>query len=219
MREVQVYPDSDELVEAVIEQSVELLSGMKHPRVALSGGSAGVSVAAGLIKALSDADQLEKVRFFMADERFVQIDDPQSNLGQIKALIANLNPNIYSFHLPPETTIMDSVSRANKDLGENFSFDLALMGCGPDGHTASLFPGHAYPEQTVIAETESPKPPAQRISFGYEVFQRSSNVWFVASGAEKATAVSQGLIGNSELPVGRITGKNTTNWFITEELA
>ncbi|MDR9362831.1 MAG: 6-phosphogluconolactonase [Microbacteriaceae bacterium] len=219
MRQIQVYPDSDQLVEAVVEQSLELLSGMENPRVALSGGGTGVLIAAGLIQALSASNQLQKVMFFMADERFVEIDDPQSNLGQIKTLIGDLNPNIYSFELPPETTIMESVSRANEDLGEKFSFDLALMGCGPDGHTASLFPGHDYPEQTVIAETNSPKPPAQRISFGYSVFQRSSNVWFVASGAEKATAVSQGLIGNSELPVGRITGINTTNWFITEELA
>lgn len=219
MREVQVYQDSDQLVQAVIEQSLELLSGMENPRVALSGGGTGVSIAAGLIKALSKADQLEKVMFFLADERFVQIDDPQSNLGQITALIGNLSPNIYSFGLPPEKNIMDAVSIANQDLGEKFSFDLALMGCGPDGHTASLFPGHDYPEHTVIAETESPKPPAERISFGYGVFQRSSNVWFVASGAAKATAVGQGLIGNLELPVGRITGVNTTNWFITEELA
>jgi 6-phosphogluconolactonase len=218
MRQVEIYPDSDQLVTAVVSQAVSLIQDKTFSKVALSGGTAGVKIAAGLINSLSQKKILDKVEFFMADERFVSIDDPHSNLGQIKALIGHSKPNFFMFDLPPESTIEDSVSKANESLGQDFRFDLALMGCGPDGHTASLFPGHEYPEQTVVPETDSPKPPAMRISFGYKVFESSEEVWFAASGADKATAVSQALSDNHELPVGRITGASSTKWFITEEL-
>lgn len=218
MREVLVYQDVESMVQAAIENALETISKHDQPKVALSGGSTGVAVGAGLIRSLSK-DQLQSVKFFMADERFLPIEDAQSNWGQIRALIGDLKPNIYLFELPPAKALLASVASANFELGEDFSFDLALLGCGPDGHTASLFPAHQYPEQTVVAELNSPKPPSERISFGYRVFQKTSEVFFIASGAEKATAVSQGLIGNIDLPVGRITGMNTTKWFITEELA
>lgn len=218
MRHVEIYQDSDQLVSAAVNQAVRFIEDRPLSKIALSGGTAGVKIAAGLIKELDAKNILDKAEFFMADERFVAIDDPQSNYGQIKALIVDLEPNIFMFDLPPKATIEDSVAKANQFLGQDFSFDLALMGCGPDGHTASLFPGHQYPDQTVVAETESPKPPSMRISFGYNAFESSEEVWFAASGADKATPVSQALSGNSELPVGRITGTNLTKWFITEEL-
>lgn len=218
MRQVEIYPDSDQLITAVLNQAVSLIQAKPSSKVALSGGTAGVKIAAGLINELAKENILNQVEFFMADERFVPIDDPQSNFGQIKALIGDLEPNIFLFDLPPMATIEDSVSKANDSLGKGFSFDLALMGCGPDGHTASLFPGHKYPDQTVVAEKDSPKPPSMRISFGFKAFEASKEVWFAASGVDKVTAVSQALSGNDELPVGRITGTNSTKWFITEEL-
>lgn len=218
MKQVEIYPNSDQLITALVNQAVELLRGKSLSKVALSGGTVGVRVATALIKALSKENILHKVQFFMADERFVAIDDPQSNYGQIRASIGDQDLDIFMFGLPPKATIQASVNEANELLGQDFSFDLALMGCGPDGHTASLFPGREYPDQTVVAETDSPKQPSMRISFGYRAFESSKEVWFAATGSEKATAVSQALSGNHELPVGRIGGANSTKWFITEEL-
>lgn len=219
MRQVEVYADRNQLVEEVISQAVELIANYDSCKVALSGGTAGVEIAAGIIRSLDQKGILSKAKFFMADERFVELDDPQSNLGQIKQLIGDSQPNFFSFDLPSEASIDQSVASANQELGQDFSFDLALMGCGPDGHTASLFPGHEYPGQTVVAEMNSPKPPSVRISFGFKVFESTDHVWFAASGEDKATAVSQALVGNTDLPAGRITGQKSTKWFITEELA
>ena len=219
MREIEIHKDVQSLVDAVTEQAVELISSLNSPKVALSGGSTGVHIAAGVIKKLGELHRLEGVHFYLADERFVEPDDPDSNLGQILSLIRNLEPEVYRFKTPSEADIQSAVSSANTELGKDFSFDLALMGCGPDGHTASLFPGHQYPDDTCIAETNSPKPPAKRISFGYPAFMNSQHVWFSASGEDKATAVSQALIGNASLPAGKITGQKSTKWFLTEELA
>ena len=218
MRDVEIHSNSDELVEAIIGQSIELLTVVERPRVALSGGGLGIKIASGLIRALNDKGELDRFEFFMADERFVSEDDEQSNLGQIRRQIGDLRPNFFRFLLPPSSSIEDSANNANNQLEADFCFDLALLGCGPDGHTASLFPGHSYPADVVVVEAASPKPPAQRLSFGYRAFEASSNVWFAASGLEKATAVSQALSGNENLPVGKITGRST-KWFITEELA
>lgn len=219
MREVEVYQDPDSLVRETVEQATELIKSKGLKKVAISGGSAGVKIAAGLIKSLDSKKILDQITFYLADERFVEADDPQSNLGQVRSLLDGQSPNFFLFKLPSESTLEESVNEANNKLGEGFSFDLALMGCGPDGHTASLFPGHEYPKRTVVSELDSPKPPSQRISFSYEVFQASSHVWFAASGEDKATAVSQVLSGNKSLPAGAIQGTVSTKWFITEELA
>lgn len=218
MREVEVFDNPDNLRETIVEQAAELIAGISNPRVAVSGGGLGVQIASSLIRKLHENRQLDSVQFFMADERFVETESEDSNLGQILKEIGNLDPNFYSFPKPSEMAIDQAADRANEELGSEFAFDLAIMGCGPDGHTASLFPGHSYPNRTVVVEKDSPKPPAQRLSFGYSVFEASTNVWFAVSGTEKATAVSQALGGNTDLPAGEIKGKSN-KWFITEELA
>jgi 6-phosphogluconolactonase len=88
---------------------------------------------------------------------------------------------------------------------------------GPDGHIASLFPGKPEPTAGVwvIAESDSPKPPAQRLSFTYEALNSADEVWFVVSGADKQDAVAVAMGDNpTELPVGRVHGITLTQWFI-----
>jgi 6-phosphogluconolactonase len=219
VRDVEVYANVEELVDAIVAQAFELIRANAMTRIAVSGGSAGVKIAAGLIQRLDSNGLLDQVMLYLADERFVEVGDSMSNLGQIKSLVGDHSPSFYQFRVPPEATIDQAVAQANDELGEGFGFDLALMGCGPDGHTASLFPGHQYPNKTVVSELDSPKPPAQRISFSYEAFRASRHVWFAASGEDKATAVSQIFSGNTTLPAGIIQGSESTKWFITEELA
>jgi len=217
--EVQVYPDSEQLAEAIITEAVTLINSTKVTNIAVSGGGLGVEVAVGLIQKLAKDELLQNIKFYMADERFVSIDHADSNIGQILSRTSQLNPNFYQFPMPDQHSLQEAANVANNQLGDAFSFDLVLLGIGPDGHTASLFPSRSYPETTVVEESNSPKPPAERLSFSYKVFNASSHVWFAVSGAEKATAVSQALSGNKNLPAGMISGTNSTKWFITEELA
>jgi len=217
--EIQVYPDSEQLAQALIAEAVELIKSTKIENIAVSGGGLGILVATGLIQKLSDSDLLSKLKFYLADERFVTLDQPDSNLGQILSKTKHLSPSFYQFPLPSEHSLKEAANVANDQFGADFKFDLVLLGIGPDGHTASLFPSHSYPETTVVEEPNSPKPPAERLSFSYKVFNSSENVWFAVSGEEKATAVSQALSGNTNLPAGSISGAGNTKWFITEELA
>ncbi len=82
-------------------------------------------------------------------------------------------------------------------------FDLVLLGLGEDGHTASLFPGHAWSAAPAIAEHDSPKPPADRISLSVERLNAARAVWFLVTGTDKADALQRWQCGEP-LPAAAI---------------
>jgi 6-phosphogluconolactonase len=101
-----------------------------------------------------------------------------------------------------------------------------MLGVGPDGHVASLFPGS--PELDVddtiaVAVTDSPKPPPERVSLTYAALNRADEVWFVVSGADKAEAVGRALATPPadlhEIPAAGVRGEAATIWFLDHESA
>ena len=66
-------------------------------------------------------------------------------------------------------------------------FDLVTLGLGPDGHVASLFPGHQGNGEWITAEQASPKPPSERLSLSYAALNRANQVWFSSLGRSKSS--------------------------------
>ena len=94
---------------------------------------------------------------------------------------------------------------------------------GPDGHVASLFPEHpsSYADGRVIAVRSSPKPPPERISLTLEVINRSAEVWFCVTGADKAAAARMALSGAGpiQVPAAGVAGRERTLWLMDREAA
>ncbi|WP_209289041.1 6-phosphogluconolactonase, partial [Escherichia coli] len=83
-------------------------------------------------------------------------------------------------------------------------FDVAVLGMGPDGHVASLFPEHPglHATGTVIGVRGSPKPPPERVSLTLAALRAATEVWFPVAGADKAavTAMALGGAGERQVP-------------------
>jgi 6-phosphogluconolactonase len=97
-------------------------------------------------------------------------------------------------------------------------FDVLLLGMGPEGHTASIFPNSPAvdDERPVFAVRDCPKPPPTRISLGFSAINSAEEVWLVVAGEEKAPAVARALAGAgpAELPAAGVHGRRATRWLL-----
>ena len=104
-------------------------------------------------------------------------------------------------------------------------FDVLMLGIGPDGHVASLFPGREQLEVTdaiAVGVLDSPKPPPERISLTFPALNRAESVWFVASGDGKADAVAAALAADGSItdtPARGVSGQDETIWFLDHDAA
>jgi 6-phosphogluconolactonase len=110
-----------------------------------------------------------------------------------------------------------------EDHGPVPSFDVLMLGIGPEGHVASLFPGMPalYDERPVVAVRGSPKPPPIRLSFTLPSIQVAREVWILASGAEKADAIAMALsdAGPVQVPAAGARGRLRTLFLIDSDAA
>ena len=210
--------------EKLIAKLTQLLAHQDEVHLVLTGGTVGIATLAEL-NANQEKNQVdfERVNFWWGDERFVESQSPDRNALQARnALLKHLKINPDKVHEFPAADGGLTLEQAAAEFAEHVklaspTFDLVLLGMGPDGHVASLFPGKPIPQagDWILAEHDSPKPPPQRLSFTYEALNSANEVWFVVAGADKQDAVAVAMGDNPEdLPVGRVHGKVITQWFI-----
>lgn len=212
---------------------------MRHDvfKVAVSGGSLPNTLARALLApATGPADELhfDKWEIFFADERAVPLDHADSNYGLLKKEFLDKIPAdqgqpivhpIDVQHLDDVQELADQYEQvlvksfASRDSVKLPIFDLVLLGCGPDGHTCSLFPGHALLRETtawVAPIEDSPKPPPKRITLSLPVVTHSVRVAFVATGGGKKDIMKAIFERGDDLPcalVNSATGERCT-WFV-----
>lgn len=229
MIEVKDFP-SDSLLTAQAASDIAALLGQAivergKARLVLTGGTLGIKIL-GDFRALGL--DLSKIEIFFGDERFVALDHPDRNEYQgITAWPELALANLYRF---PDTgqPVADAAVEFDSQIEALFGrlsdptavFDVVILGMGPDGHVASLFPGHELPESWIVAEKASPKPPSERLSFSYQALNRSRAVIFLASGSAKAEVAKCAIQDpNCDLPAAKVRGLEITRWYVDEEIS
>jgi 6-phosphogluconolactonase len=158
-----------------------------------------------------------RVQVFFSDERFVPPDSPESNFHTAyEGLLSKIDLPERFIHryATVETTPQESVVNYEQgirrifavDLGEVPRFDLILLGLGPDGHTASLFPGTEALHDTrdLVAANFVPKVNMWRLTFTYPLINAGRTVMFLVQGEDKAERVREVMEGDPELPASGV---------------
>lgn len=226
--EIVQFADAGEVAEALAARLIARLTELQvdggTPQLCLTGGRIATR-AYGRLAADGPGSDVDwsRVDLWWGDERFVAADDDDRNAGATLELLRGpLSLPAERIHEMPasdgELVDLDAAAEAYaSELGPT-TFDLCLLGLGPDGHVASLFPEHPSSTATgdVIAVRNSPKPPPDRISLTLAVINRSAEVWFLVSGEDKAEAAAKALSGAGPEPVpGALAhGVTRTVWLI-----
>ena len=236
---VVVHRDADVLAHAVAARLATRLLDVQSARstasVVLTGGGIGIAVLEALREAPArGAIDWDSLDLWWGDERFLPGEHPDRNETQARvALLDHVGVDPGRVHAMPASDGADGNdpeaaaeryaaelrSRTSpEDHGPVPRFDVVLLGIGPDGHTASLFPGLAgvYDERPVVAVRGAPKPPPTRLSLTLPSLNAGRETWLVAAGEEKAAAVALALggAGAAQVPAAGVRGRQRTLWLL-----
>jgi 6-phosphogluconolactonase len=232
---IEVHDDAAALASAVAGALVSRLAAAQadglDPHIALTGGTVADTVHHELARVASDDSSgvdWSRVDFWWGDERFVPRDSPDRNA--LAARAAFLDPvgtdasRVHEIGSSDDfATVAEAAAAYASEIRSHGSgaFEVVMLGVGPDGHVASLFPGHPaldVDDEIAVPVTDSPKPPPERVSLTFPALNRSRVTWLVVSGAEKSDAVTQALAGG-DVPAALVGGTEETVWFLDRDAA
>ena len=198
------------VAQALLTRLAEAQARGEVPQIGLTGGSIAEELHREVAR-LSPGSAVDwsRVVLWWGDERWLPAGDAERNEGQAHdAFITSVGLDKVHVHAMPASDAglslaeaAEAYSAAMREHGAGF-FEVLMLGIGPDGHVASLFPGHpaaAVRGAVAVPVEESPKPPPERVSLTFEAMDRSKAVWFAAAGADKAAAVAAALSGPAEI--------------------
>jgi 6-phosphogluconolactonase len=229
---VEVHVDAADLATSVAGELIARLEDAQargeEPQIGLTGGSIAEHVhrELGRMGPSSEVDW-GRVVLWWGDERFVAADSPDRNVGQAMAAfdgrLAFDPAKVHAIASSDDAGSVDEAAAAYSALlrseGAGF-FEVLMLGVGPDGHVASLFPGSSQLDATdaiAVGVTDSPKPPPERVTLTYEAMDHCRAVWFLVSGEEKADAVARALAEGTDkhdIPAVGVSGEAETIWFL-----
>ena len=230
MTEVRVLPDVDSLASAVagalIDATIEAQRVRGTAHLVLTGGGVGIATLAAVRDHPRCADvDWNRVDLWWGDERYLPTGDPERNETQARAALLDHIPLDPSRVHPmaPAGTDADADALAYADElaahatdGEPVPrFDVLMLGMGPEGHVASLFPDSpaVHSAASVVAVHGSPKPPPTRISLTLPSLRSATAVWIIAAGEPKAEAVERCVDPHAdpvEIPAAGARGRQST---------
>ena len=243
--QVVVHRDKELMAQAaaarLITRLVDAQAARGSASVVLTGGRNGNALLAALAQSPAlDAVDWARLDLWWGDERFLPEGDPERNVTQAREALLDAVPVTPSrVHAMPASdgpygrdadaaaaAYAEELAKAAspEDHGRVPSFDVLMLGVGPDTHVASLFPGHPgvrETERTVVGIHGAPKPPPTRISLTLPAIRAAREVWLLAAGDDKASAVALALSAPGELqaPAAGAHGRARTLWLLDRAAA
>ncbi|MFG1950781.1 6-phosphogluconolactonase [Micromonospora sp. NPDC048830] len=240
---VAVHADANLLAQAVAARLVVKLLDAQADRGQASVVLTGGRIAAAVYRAVAalparDAVDWSRVDVWWGDERFLPAGDPDRNETQARAALLDAMPLDPARVHPmpasdgpagadPEAAAAGYAAELARAARPGHAtlphFDVLMLGVGEDGHVASVFPEHPvhHDNRPVSAVRGSPKPPPVRTTLTLPTINTADEVWLVASGADKAGAVSMALAGAGpvQLPAAGAHGVSRTLWLLDRAAA
>ncbi|MGV9881968.1 6-phosphogluconolactonase [Streptomyces sp. NPDC003006] len=238
-----VHRDKELMAQAaaarLITKVVDAQAARGHASVVLTGGRNGNGLLAALGSSPArDAIDWSRLDLWWGDERFLPDGDPERNYTQAREALLDavpLNParvhpmpasdGPYEVDAAAEIYAAELAAAAGpEDHGPVPTFDVLMLGVGPDTHIASLFPelpAVRETERTVVGVHGAPKPPPTRISLTLPAIRAAREVWLLAAGEDKAKAAAIALSGAGEVqaPAAGAHGRARTLWLLDEAAA
>ena len=229
---IDISADPEALAHRVAQWVVDLACATPGRfSIALSGGSTPKRLYQLLAATpLLEAMPWERVHLFWGDDRFVPRDDANSNYGMAQDAMISHVPippgNVHGIEVAG--SVNDAAQKYEHELKSYYGgdtldpsrplFDVVLLGMGPDGHTASLFPGKpAIGERhRWVIEVPEPglNPHVPRVSLTFPALNSAKSVAFVAAGADKTVMMKRVLAGDQELPSAHVAPVGELIWFV-----
>lgn len=241
---VVVHTDTATLVAATAARFVTTVTDLQSsgavPHVVLTGGTTGIGMLEELRRSPARAAvDWSRLHVWFGDERHLPEGDPERNETKARAaLLDHVDMDPAHLHgVPPAgspqgATPEDAAAayaeqlRRHRRPGDRLEvprFDVAVLGMGPDGHVASLFPEHPslHATGTVTGVRGAPKPPPERVSLTFAALRASTEVWFPVAGDDKAavTAMALGGAGEQQVPAAGAHGSRRTLWLLDRTAA
>lgn len=236
---VVVHGDATLLARSIAARFVTAVVDAQAARgsasVVLTGGGIGTAVLRELAaSSVRDAIDWRALDIWWGDERWLAAGDGERNETQARtALLDSVPvPSDRVHPMPPMDDTFPDVDAAAASYAEELAraarpedhgavpgFDVLLLGIGPEGHVASLFPESPAiyeEERSVVGVRNSPKPPPQRISLTLPAIQAAREVWIIAAGEEKSDAVRASLEGAGPIavPAAGARGRFATRYLL-----
>ena len=228
---VIAVPDPDALAQAAADHLIARIAANAHrAAICLAGGSSPKQLFELLATdAYRRRIPWDRVHWFVGDERFVPVESPLSNIGMArKAFLDRCAPPANVHPIPVDGAgAEDGARRYAEELKSFYGadeldptrplFDVVLLGVGPDGHTASLFPGYPAVEETRRWVVDVPKahvePFVPRITLTLPVLRSCRLMLFEASGSGKRAILTRVFDGEN-LPANRARSQGETIWLM-----
>jgi 6-phosphogluconolactonase len=227
-----VASDAAELAKTAADRLVaRIIANSGRVAICLSGGSSPKQMFELLATdAYRSRIPWDRVHWFIGDERFVPAADPRNNMAMArKAFLDRCAPSVNVHPIDVGSGSPEEAARRYEHELKSFYgadqldparplFDLVLLGVGPDGHTASLFPGYPAENETRRWVTEVPEahvePFVPRVSLTLPTLASCHEMLFEASGAGKRAILNRVLEDGEDLPANRARSQGETIWLM-----